>query len=171
MFWSFFSSCAVVAYNMLKLACLQHLNICILLKGSCFRNDLYLIIPKATSFTISFMRYVARLIALEQFSRVYMILSKSCWNFYCIDTADFFKRRRTARRSYLCALYSFFWTQYWYWLRVLSIDTNTYAVDSRLSWLNGDNETVLKIGFKFRIKFYLFPRALSKCLGRGMKSL
>jgi hypothetical protein len=75
-FWSFLFSRVFAAYNMLKIVCLQHLNICILLKGSCFRNDLYLIVPKATSFTISFMRRAARLIALEQFTRVYMVLSK-----------------------------------------------------------------------------------------------
>jgi hypothetical protein len=75
-FWSFLFSRAFAAYNILRVVCLQHLNICTLLKGSSFRNDLYLIIPKATSFTISFMRCAARLIALEQFTRVYMILSK-----------------------------------------------------------------------------------------------
>jgi len=67
---------AVAAYSMLKVVCLQHLNICILLKGSRFQNDLYWIIPKATSFTISFKRCAARLIALELFTRVYIILSK-----------------------------------------------------------------------------------------------
>ena len=75
-FSSFPLSRAVAAYNILKVVCLQYFNICILLKGSCFRNDLYLIIPKATSFMISFMRCAARLIAVEQFTRVYMILSK-----------------------------------------------------------------------------------------------
>ena len=76
-FWSFLLSRAFAAYTrMLKVVCLQHLNICILLKGSCFRNDFYLIIPKATSFAIFFMRCAVRLIALEQFTRVYMILSK-----------------------------------------------------------------------------------------------
>jgi len=68
----------------------------------------------------------------------------------------------------IIALFTVFWTEYWCWLRALSIDTNTYAVDSRLSWLKGDDETVMKIGFDFRIKFYLVPRILSKCLGRGM---